>query len=72
MKTRAETTGENCPGPAAQMDAEEVSSLHEMLIGVTNSVPQSSLDHTGSNVLFLSIHSKEDIFVLERAQCKVI
>lgn len=43
-----------------------------MLARVRNTMPQSSLDHTGSNVLFLSIHLKEDIFVLERAQCKVI
>jgi len=52
--------------------AEEVSRLNKMLARVRNTMPQSSLDHTGSNVLFLSIHLKEDIFVLERAQCKVI
>lgn len=54
------------------MDAVEVLTLHKVLTKVTNTVPQSYLDHTGSNILFLSIYVKADIFVLEGAQCKVI
>lgn len=46
--------------------------LHKMLTRVTDTMPRSYLDHTGSNVLFLSIYVNGDIFVLERAQCKVI
>lgn len=54
------------------MDAVEVPTFHRMLTEVTNAMPRSYLDHTGSDVLLLSVYLKADIFVLERAQCKVI
>lgn len=74
MKPCMQTAGYNniALGPCIFEDAVEVSTLHKILTGVTNTVPQSYLDHTGSNVLFLSIYVKGDIFALERVRCKVI